>query len=80
MIETFSKIEENIIVEKNTNLYGMVVGSVTVKKGVTLILHGMVIGDLINYGETIVYGTVDGEIINKEGQLRIDKNAKTNKI
>lgn len=80
IINIFNKIEGDFVVETNTNLYGMIVGSVTVKKGVTFILYGMVIGDLINYGETIVYGTINGQIVNNKGQLQIDKNAKINEI
>lgn len=79
MVEIVSKIEQNFLVEKDTRLHGMIVGSVNVKKGVTFIVHGMIVGDVVNFGKTIVYGTVTGQLTN-HGEIEIDKNSKINKI
>src|SRR3546814_19734742 len=67
------KIEVPFAIEEDLALYGMVIGSVTLRSGIKLILHGTIDGDLIlETGErAIIHGTVAGRICNEGGRAGI---------
>jgi CheY-like chemotaxis protein len=68
-----SKIDGDLDVRRDTRLYGMVTGKVTVQSGRWLIVHGMIGGGLrIRAGATVhLYGAVFGDVVNGGGELRI---------
>ena len=67
------KVEGNIVLSEDTQLHGMIVGSVMVSKDSVLQLHGMIIGSLTLREESTVYlhGTVIGDVINEGGHLQV---------
>lgn len=67
------KIEGNIRVEGNLDLYGMVTGNAFVAPGGALELHGMVCQDLILAEGSVVnlYGTVSASVYNRGGDLHV---------
>jgi hypothetical protein len=73
MKEIRGKIEGDLVLVEDTNLYGMVVGSVTVPKNIMLRLYGMLAGDLtLEKPSTVyVYGMVNGNIINNGAHLEV---------
>ncbi|KIL46946.1 hypothetical protein KP77_25150 [Jeotgalibacillus alimentarius] len=73
MKEIEGKIEDNIEIEEDTVLRGMIVGDVQVIGSAEFILSGMVVGDITLYENTNVYirGTVSGDVINKGGSLEV---------
>lgn len=64
-MEIRDKIEGDYIVNEITNVYGLIVGKVTVEN--RLILNGTINGDvfLTRNGSASIYGAVNGNIINK---------------
>lgn len=67
------KIEGDAIINEDTQLFGMIVGSTTISEKASLQLHGMIIGNLILKEDSKVYlhGMVNGDVINKGGYLEI---------
>ncbi|EKT3958483.1 hypothetical protein NTJ28_002499 [Flavobacterium psychrophilum] len=66
MTQITSHIRQDIIIDNETNLTGMVTGNVTVDNASNFIVHGMVNGNVIvQVGATLlVHGTINGNIIN----------------
>lgn len=67
------KIARNLLLEEDTEIRGMVIGNVSVAKGVSLKLTGMVNGH-INCrpgSEVVINGTVNGDVTNEGGSLQI---------
>src|SRR3546814_17916130 len=64
------KIEGPFAIEEDLALYGMVIGSATLRSGIKLILHGTIAGDLILEpgARAIIHGTVAGRICNPGGR------------
>ena len=64
------KIEGPFAIEEDLALYGMVIGSATLRSGIKLILHGTIAGDLILEpgARAIIHGTVAGRICNEGGR------------
>ena len=75
MFEERGTIDGDLIIARNTRLYGIVSGAVTVKAGRTLVLHGSVGGDLILEEGAVahVYGTVNGDVWNEGSKLCVWK-------
>ena len=73
MIEISKKIEGNVVIEKDTNLRGMIVGNVEVLDGATLYLRGSLNGRLYIYegAKVLLYGTNNGDVINDGGILEV---------
>jgi CheY-like chemotaxis protein len=73
MLDERDKIEGDLVVVRDTRLYGLVTGSITVKPAAKLILHGMIGGSLFLESESAaeVYGTVFGDVVNHGGKLRV---------
>jgi cytoskeletal protein CcmA (bactofilin family) len=69
----YEKIESDVVIEEDTHLHGMIVGSTTVSSDITFNLHGMIIGNLIlkNNSNVYIHGMVNGNIINKGGRLEV---------
>lgn len=69
----WGKVEGDTILNEDTNLHGMIVGSTTVSENTLLQLHGMIVGNLILEKESTVYiyGMVNGNIINKGARLEV---------
>src|SRR3546814_9179820 len=67
------KIEGPFAIEEDLALYGMVIGSATLRSGIKLILHGTIAGDLILEpgARAIIHGTVAGRICNEGGRAEI---------
>lgn len=67
------KIEGDIVIKEDTNLYGMIVGLTIVSENTLLQLNGMIIGDLVLKEDSKVFlnGMVNGDIVNKGGHLEI---------
>lgn len=67
-----NKIEGNILITTDTNLYGMIEGNVTVNKGVIFNIYGSLIGNLMIQKDSVVYlyGSLHGNI-NNRGFLEI---------
>jgi len=67
------KVEGSIVLSEDTQLHGMIVGSVMVPKDTVLQLHGMIIGSLTLREESTVYlhGMVMGDVINEGGHLEV---------
>lgn len=67
------KIVGGMTIDEDTELHGMIVGTVTVAEDAILQLHGMVAGRLILLPRSavIVRGTVDGDVVNGGGYLEI---------
>jgi hypothetical protein len=68
-----SKIEGNTILNEDTELHGMIVGTTTVCEGTVLALHGMVVGDLVLRPDSTVHlhGMVCGDVRNEGGRLDV---------
>ena len=75
MFEERGTIDGDLIIARNTRLYGMVSGTVTVKAGRTLVLHGSVGGDLVLEEGAVahVYGIVGGDVWNAGSKLCVWK-------
>ena len=67
------KIEGQFAIEEDLALYGMVIGSATLRSGIKLILHGTIAGDLTleSGARAIIHGTVAGRICNEGGRAEI---------
>lgn len=67
------KIEGNIILDEDTQLYGLMVGSIAIPADILLELHGMIVGNLTLEVNSTAYlhGMVNGDVINKGGHLEI---------
>lgn len=73
MREISITIEGDLIVKQDTNLRGVVTGSVTVIAPNRLIVHGMIYRDLFAEQGSIVvvHGVVIGKVINNGADLEI---------
>lgn len=67
------RIEGDTILNEDTQLHGMIVGSTTVSENTVLHLHGMIIGNLLLEQSSTVYlhGMVNGDVINRGGRLEV---------
>src|SRR3546814_16325568 len=67
------KIEGPFAIEEDLALYGMVIGSATLRRGIKLILHGTIARDLILEpgARAIIHGTVAGRICTEGGRAEI---------
>ncbi len=61
------------------HVHGMITGDLTVEDGAEAIVHGMVNGTIWNYGQVVIYGTIDAladggpgarSVIDKEAVIR----------
>lgn len=68
------KIEGDVEVDCDLEMFGMFTGDVTVKRGGLLILHGMANKSLVVEDGAVVeiHGTVVGHVINDGGRVSID--------
>jgi cytoskeletal protein CcmA (bactofilin family) len=67
------KLEGSVVFDRDTALHGMVVGNLTVGRGVRADIHGVVTGTLVVRPGAIVdvHGKVDGALLNEGGQVRV---------
>jgi len=67
------KIVGDTTIDEDTELHGMIAGTVTVAEDTILQLHGKVAGSLILLPRSaaFVHGTVDGNVVNRGGYLEI---------
>ncbi|HSV31994.1 MAG TPA: hypothetical protein VLH40_08255 [Atribacteraceae bacterium] len=67
-------LEEDLIISENTQILGIVDGKVTVPGPLTLILDGIVVGELILESGATVYlnGIVWGRVTNNGGTLFLE--------
>lgn len=73
MKEISNKIDGPYIVSEDTILTGMVTQTLTIKRGITFELRGMVLGDVVAHIGSIVdiYGMVRGTVINMGSKVTI---------
>jgi len=73
MREIKGKLEGDLLIEKNTNLAGMVVGTAKVLPKVSFNIKGMLIDNLIVKNEAVdfVHGMVTGNIENEGGYVEV---------
>lgn len=66
MKQITSHIRQDIVIDNETNLTGMITGNVTVDNASNFIIQGMVNGNLtVQCNSTLlVHGTINGNIIN----------------
>jgi len=67
------KIEQDLIIDRETRITGMINGLVTVEKDGVLILNGLINGNLIISvgGYCELHGTVNGNVKNNGGDLSV---------
>ena len=67
------KIVGDTTIDEDTELHGMIAGTVTVAEDTILQLHGKVVGSLILLPRSaaFVHGAVDGAVVNRGGYLEI---------
>ena len=67
------KIEDDVQLDEELTLHGMVTGSITVVEGGLLTLHGTCCRDLIveEGARAYVHGTVSGNVLNRGGYLEV---------
>ncbi len=65
------KISNDLIVEEDTTLDGIIAGSAIVRPGVKLVINGMVTGNVVieNNSEVELNGIVSGDVYNQGGKL-----------
>jgi hypothetical protein len=65
------RIEQDIKIDEPTTLFGLVVGTVTVRKGGNLQVHGMINGRVLleSGSEVYIHGMINGDVINEGGNL-----------
>jgi len=56
-------------------LRGQVAGTLTIETGGSADIHGMVTGDLINYGTVSIAGSVIGALRDESGGARVEPGA-----
>lgn len=73
MQQITDKIEGDCVVKADTELVGMITGSVTVKPGIHLTVRGMIGGKLTaEKGSTVeIHGTVVGMVVNNGAKVEI---------
>lgn len=71
MIEITNKISDDLVVEEDIRLNGMVVGSAIVRPGKVLIINGTVLGNVVieQNAEVELNGTVHGDVYNQGGRF-----------
>lgn len=64
---------ENSLVKEGTQatFTGSIIGNIAVKKGGTAIIKGSLSGSIINMGTVKIYGTMNGNIKNRGGDLYV---------
>jgi cytoskeletal protein CcmA (bactofilin family) len=62
------KIEGPVLIDRDTELHGMITVGATVQNGVRFNCHGMITGDLTveKGGEAIIHGSVNGSVWNHD--------------
>ena len=67
------KIEGDFVASEDTDLYGMILGNITVQSGIHFNIIGTVDGDLtVQKGaKALLHGTLNGNIYNHEGFIDI---------
>lgn len=73
MINISNKISGSLVVENDTEIHGMVTGSVTVKDGATLNLYGMVCKNLFAEKGSIIniYGVVSDTLVDYGANIEL---------
>jgi len=73
MKEILGKVDDNMIINTDVQIRGMVVGNVTVEKNGFLKLNGMIIGKLDVFENAVceLHGMVEGDVENHGGELVI---------
>jgi CheY-like chemotaxis protein len=73
MFEEHGKVAGDLEIVRDTRLYGLVSGDVTVKRGRTLVVHGVIGGSLFLEKESCahVYGAIFGDVVGCEAKLRV---------
>ena len=66
MIEITNHVEQDVTINSDANLHGMISGNVSIEKPAVFMVHGMVNGNITiqNNSTLIVHGTINGNIIN----------------
>lgn len=67
------KIEGDLVLSEELQLYGMITGTISAGAGSVLWLHGMCCGDLVlgQGAEVQLYGTCAGHVFNRGGVLSV---------
>lgn len=67
-----------VVLQPRSELFvkGLILGDLEIEAGASCTVHGTVIGNIKNRGTLKVYGLVNGEIINENGSVSVDANAK----
>lgn len=73
MREIRGKVDEDVVINDESELTGMITGNVRVTTGGVLVLRGMCCRDVIveTGARLIVRGTVSGAVINRGGEVTI---------
>lgn len=67
-----------IVNKSKLTLHGMINGNVFIQPDSELICHGTINGNIFNDGIFRLFGTLNGRIIETNGESFIDKNAQIN--
>ncbi len=72
MIEINTNIKQDVTIDQQTKLLGMITGNVVIDNSSNFIVHGTINGSImINEGSSLfTYGTINGDIIN-HGECKI---------